>query len=91
MPQSYEVKSAFDALHLSGDRAFEVETLQRGAIIVVKVEPASLCPSFVEVLFEGAVLAAYLRDIEEQTERIEQDKGQEEGGYDAIASGKNGA
>jgi hypothetical protein len=90
LPQCYEVESAFDVLHLSGDRVFEVETLPHGAIITV-AEPASLCRGFVEVLFEGMILAAYLRDIEDWTERVGQEKGQERAGHDLIASGKNGA
>jgi len=96
MSQSYQVKSAFVAVHPSVNHAFEAVTLQRGAIITVEAEHTSLRSGLVEVLFEGTVLAAYLRDIEDWTERVGQnkgqkDKGQEEGGQDAIASGKNGA
>ena len=88
MPQSYEVKVAFVAVHPSANHAFEAVTLQRGAIITVEAKRTSLRSGLVEVLFEGTVLAAYLRDIEDWTERVAQDKGQEEGGQNAIASGK---
>src|SRR5258708_15132556 len=101
MPQSYEVKREFVAVHPSGDRAFEAVRLQRGAMITVDAEHTSLRSGLVKVLFEDTVLAAYLRDIEDWTERVGLDegredkrsekKGQQEGDQDVIASGNHGA
>ncbi len=70
MPDTYHVKFPFVGVYPGADHAFEAVTLQRGAIIKVETKHTSMRSGLVEVLFEGTVLAAYLRDIEDRTERV---------------------
>jgi len=70
MPDTYQVKFPFVGVYPGADHAFEAVTLQRGAIITVDAQHTSLRSGLVEVNFEGAVLSAWLRDIEDRTERV---------------------
>jgi hypothetical protein len=73
MPQTYQVKVPFVGVHPNADRAFEVVMLERGAIITVDSQHTSLRSGLVEVQFQGTVLAAYLRDIEDRTEPVSEE------------------
>ena len=70
MPQIYQVKIPFIGVHPSADHAFDVVTLDRGDIITVDATHTSKRSGLVEVIFQGAVLSAWLRDIQDRTERV---------------------
>jgi hypothetical protein len=70
MSQTYQVTVPFVGVHPDAAHAFEVVTIERGAIITVDTEHTSLRSGLVEVRFQGTVLAAYLRDIEDRAEPV---------------------
>ncbi|MDP8981292.1 MAG: hypothetical protein M3O35_11965 [Acidobacteriota bacterium] len=70
MSQTYQVTVPFVGVHPDADHAFEVVTIERGAIITVDTKHTSQRSGLVEVLFQGTVLAAYLRDIEDRAEPL---------------------
>jgi hypothetical protein len=53
------------------DGNFRAVTLEPGANISVRLGNTVLRSGLVEVVYEGMVLSAFLRDIEDRTERIE--------------------
>jgi hypothetical protein len=52
------------------DGRFRAVTLEPGANIAVRAGHTVLRSGLVEVVYEGVVLSAFLRDIEDRTERI---------------------
>jgi hypothetical protein len=71
MSQTYQVKTPFVAVCPTANGAFESVTLEPGTIITVQAEHTVLRSGLVDVLYEGTILAAYLRDIEDRTELVE--------------------
>jgi hypothetical protein len=69
--QMYRVKTPFVAVLPNAGGVFESISLQPGAIISVKLERTVLRSGLVDVLYEGKVLAAYLRDIEDRAECVD--------------------
>ncbi len=68
--QTHRVNSAFAAVS-KADNAFRSVTLEPGDTITVHSARTTVRSGLVEVLYDGLVLSAYLRDIEDRTESIE--------------------
>ena len=68
--QTHQVKSAFVGVHPNHDGTLASVTLEPGAIIAVDTARTVLRSGLVEVLFEGTVLTAFMRDIEDRTEPV---------------------
>lgn len=69
--QMYRVKTPFVAVRPTAGGVFESVALEPGAIISVKLERTVVRSGLVDVLYEGRVLAAYLRDIEDRAEYVD--------------------
>jgi hypothetical protein len=67
--RTHRVNSAFPAVS-NADNAFLSVTLEPGDTIVVHSGRTSVRSGLVEVLYDGIVLSAYLRDIEDRTECV---------------------
>jgi len=68
--EMHRVNSAFVVVSRS-DNAFRAVTLEPGDTIGVHSERTTVRSGLVEVVYDGMVMAAYLRDIEDRTESIE--------------------
>ena len=68
--QTHRVNSAFAAVS-KADNAFRSVTLEPGDTIIVHSNRTSVRSGLVQVLYDGMVLSAYLRDIEDRTEDVE--------------------
>lgn len=53
------------------DGNFRAVTLEPGAKIAVQAGHTVLRSGLVEIVYEGVVLSAFLRDIEDRTEQVE--------------------
>jgi hypothetical protein len=73
MPETYQVRirMPFVAVCPKGPGVFEPVTLEPGTIVTVQAEHTVLRTGLVHLLDNGKTLAAYLRDIEDRTERVE--------------------
>ena len=69
--QTYQVMTPFVAIYRKTDGVFESVALEPGTLITVQAEHTALRSGLVHVLYDGTVLAAYLRDIEDRAERVE--------------------
>jgi hypothetical protein len=69
--QMYRVRLPFVAVRPSAEGAFESVALPPGSIISVKAERTVLRSGLVDVLYDGKILAAYLRDIEDRAESVD--------------------
>lgn len=66
--QRYRVTTPFVAVKPDDDGHYRFVTLGRGSVFDLNGELRRT--ELVEILFEGRVLAAFIRDIEERAERI---------------------
>ena len=73
--QTYRVKTAFVAVRPNAEGAFESVALGPGAIISVRTERTVLRSGLVDVLYQGQILAAYLRDVEDRAEEVKAQAG----------------
>jgi hypothetical protein len=73
MPQTYQVRVVmpFVAVWPKGPGVFEPAMLESGTVITVTSEHTVLRTGLVHLIHDGRTLAAYLRDIEDRTERVE--------------------
>ena len=71
MMQQYRVSTPFLAVCLNEDSSSRFVTLERGAIIRVMADRTVLCGGLVDVLYEGRTVSAFMRDIEDRSERFE--------------------
>ena len=69
--QAYHVKTPFVAIYRKAEGVFESVTLEPGEIISVQDGHTVLRSGLVDLLYNGTVLTAYLRDIEDRAERVE--------------------
>jgi hypothetical protein len=67
MSQTCRVNSPFVVV-FKADGAFKAVTLEAGTTITVNADRTVQRSGLVDVLYNGMVLAAYLRDIEDRTE-----------------------
>ena len=68
--QNYRVKTPFVAVLPNAGGGFESVVLGPGAMISVGVERTVLRTGLVDVVYQGRLLAAYLRDIEDRAEQV---------------------
>jgi hypothetical protein len=69
--QMYRVKTPFVLVRPTGSGAFESVSLAPGALISVRMDRTILRSGLVDVLFDGKILAAHLRDVVDRAECVD--------------------